>query len=84
MGGAPSSAVLATCVATTSAASDGAAAKRRRYAEAGAQLIPLALEAGGRASDEAAAFVRLRQRLGACCRTDMIYIAPISARERGA
>ena len=41
------------------AASDGAAAKRRRYAEAGAALVPLALEAGGRASDEAASFVRL-------------------------
>ena len=41
------------------AASDGAASKRRRYAAAGASLIPLALEAGGRASDDAAAFVRL-------------------------
>ena len=41
------------------AASDGAAAKRRRYAEAGAALVPLAFEAGGRASDEAASFVRL-------------------------
>ena len=41
------------------AASDAAAAKRRRYAEAGARLVPFALEAGGRASDEAAAFVRL-------------------------
>ena len=30
-----------------------------RYAEAGASLIPFALEAGGRPSDEAAAFVRL-------------------------
>ena len=38
---------------------DGAGAKRRRYAAAGASLIPLALEAGGRASDDAAAFVRL-------------------------
>ena len=41
------------------AASDAAAAKRRRYASAGASLWPLALEAGGRPSDEAAAFVRL-------------------------
>ena len=41
------------------AASDAAAGKRRRYANAGAQLVPFALEAGGRASDEAAAFVRL-------------------------
>ena len=41
------------------AASDAAAAKRRRYAEAGAALVPFALEAGGRPSDEAAAFVRL-------------------------
>ena len=41
------------------AASDGAAAKRRRYAAAGASLVPFALEAGGRPSDEAAAFVRL-------------------------
>ena len=41
------------------AASDAAAGKRRRYAEAGASLIPFALEAGGRPSDEAAAFVRL-------------------------
>ncbi len=41
------------------AASDAAAAKRRRYAAAGAQLVPFALEAGGRPSDEAAAFVRL-------------------------
>jgi len=42
-----------------SAASDAAAAKRRRYAEASAALVPFALEAGGRPSDEAAAFVRL-------------------------
>ena len=42
-----------------SAASDAVAAKRRRYAEAGAALVPLALEARGRPSDEAAAFVRL-------------------------
>ena len=41
------------------AASDGAAAKRRRYAEAGAALVPLAFEAGGRASDEAASFMWL-------------------------
>ena len=41
------------------AASDGAAAKRRRYAEAGAALVPLVFEAGGRASDEAASFMRL-------------------------
>jgi hypothetical protein len=40
------------------AAASAAAAKRRRYAEAGAALWPLALEAGGRPSDEAAAFVR--------------------------
>ena len=40
-------------------ASDAVAAKRRRYAEAGAALVPLALEARGRPSDEAAAFVRL-------------------------
>ena len=39
------------------AASDGVAAKRRRYASAGAALVPLAFEAG--ASDEAASFVRL-------------------------
>ena len=41
------------------AASDGAAAKRRRYPLAGAALVPLALEAGGRPSDEVASFVRL-------------------------
>jgi len=40
------------------AASDAAAGKRRRYAEAGAALWPLSFEAGGRAADEAAAFVR--------------------------
>jgi len=40
------------------AAAAAAAAKRRRYAEAGAALWPLAFEAGGRPSDEAAAFVR--------------------------
>ena len=36
-----------------------AAAKHRRYAESGGALWPLAWEAGGRPSDEAAAFVRL-------------------------
>lgn len=41
------------------AASDAAAAKRRRYAAAGAALVPFALEAGGRPSDEAASLVRL-------------------------
>jgi len=41
------------------AASDAAAGKRRRYAEAGAALVPFALEAGGRPSDEAASLVRL-------------------------
>jgi len=40
------------------AAAAAAAGKRRRYAEAGAALWPLAFEAGGRPSDEAAAFVR--------------------------
>ncbi len=40
--------------------SDGwVGAKRRRYAAAGASLVPFALEVGGRPSDEAAAFVRL-------------------------
>ena len=41
-----------------SAASDAAAAKWRRYVEAGDMLVPFALEAGGRPSDEAAAFLR--------------------------
>ena len=41
------------------AAADAAGEKRRRYPTAGASLWPLALEAGGRPSDEMAAFVRL-------------------------
>ena len=40
------------------AAASAAAGKRRRYAEAGASLWPLALEAGGRPSDEVVSFVR--------------------------
>ena len=40
------------------AACDAAGEKHRRYPAAGASLIPLALEAGGRPSDETAAFVR--------------------------
>ena len=44
------------------AAAEAAMDKRRRYAQAGANLIPLAFEDGGRPSEEAVAFVR---RLGA-------------------
>ena len=40
------------------AACDAAREKHRRYPTAGASLIPLALEAVGRPSDETAAFVR--------------------------
>ena len=41
------------------AAADAAAGKRRRYALAGASLIPFALEDGGRPAEEALAFVRM-------------------------
>ena len=40
------------------AAGDAAADKRRRYAAAGAALIPLAFEDGGRPSEDAVAWVR--------------------------
>jgi hypothetical protein len=41
------------------AAADAAAGKRRRYAQAGAFLVPFALEDGGRPAEEALAFVRM-------------------------
>ena len=40
------------------AAADAASDKRRRYAEAGASLQPLPLEAGGRPGEDFIAFVR--------------------------
>jgi len=40
------------------AAADAAATKRRRYPQAGALLVPFAVEDGGRPSEEASAFVR--------------------------
>ena len=44
------------------AAAEAAMGKRRRYGQAGANLVPFAFEDGGRPSEEAVAFVR---RLGA-------------------
>ena len=41
-----------------SAAADAAADKHRRYSRAGASLIPLPLEAGGRPGDDLVSFVR--------------------------
>jgi len=41
------------------AAADAAAGKRRRYPQAGALLVPFALEDGGRPAEEALAFVRM-------------------------
>jgi len=41
------------------AAADAAAGKRRRYAAAGASLVPLAFEDGGRPAEETVAFLRL-------------------------
>jgi len=41
------------------AAADAAAGKRRRYAAAGASLVPFALEDGGRPAEEALALVRM-------------------------
>ena len=40
------------------AAGDAAAAKRRRYPAAGAALVPLAFEDGGRPSEDAVGFIR--------------------------
>jgi len=41
------------------AAAEAANGKRRRYANAGTSLIPLAFEDGGRPSEEAIAFIRM-------------------------
>ena len=41
------------------AAADAAAGKRRRYAAAGAALVPFALEDGGRPAEETVAFLRM-------------------------
>jgi len=41
------------------AAADAAAGKRRRYASAGASLVPLAFEDGGRPAEETVAFLRM-------------------------
>ena len=41
------------------AAADAAAGKRRRYPQAGANLVPLALEDGGRPAEETVEFLRM-------------------------
>ena len=41
------------------AAADAAAAKRRRYPDAGANLVPLAFEDGGRPAAETVGFLRM-------------------------
>ena len=62
------------------AAGDAAAEKRRRYAEAGAALVPMAFEDGGRPSEEAAAFIRKcgaakreSEEPGACATTARLW-----------